>query len=224
MSAIPRPASTVVLMDHQTRVYLTKRPETMKFMGGFYVFPGGAVDTSDHVQANQIEIRGERDQSFELAYYVAAARELFEEVGIFLGRKDDGSIVQFDEETEMEYRRLLLKENISFLQILKKEGLHLNLAGLQYFGHIVTPNPSRIRFDTRFFITRLPEGQQPKPDANEISDTLWVSPAEALSKYENNEISLAPPTLHALKTILNHHNGGPIMMPEFKLSDYKLIF
>ncbi|MGG1675275.1 NUDIX hydrolase [Neobacillus sp. NRS-1170] len=224
MSAFPRPASTVVLMNQQSMVYLTKRPETMKFMAGVYVFPGGAVDKGDEVQDFQNEIVGSRNDSFELAYYVAAARELFEEVGILLCSAEDGSAILMDLEKEWKYRRQLVKGEITFFQMLKNEKLQFNLQSLQYFGHIITPNVSRIRFDTRFFIAQLPEGQHPKPDQNEISDAKWISPADALSDYHNGKISLPPPTIHSLKTIVAHQNDAPLIMPEFNVNDYKLIF
>jgi len=220
LSAIPRPASTVVLMDHLSRVYLTKRPETMKFMGGFYVFPGGAVEQSDNVKDSNSIINGIGNKTFELAHYVAAARELFEEVGVLVCKKEDGSTDQLGEETEREYRRLLINGDLSFLQMLKKEGLQFELDSLAYIGQIITPNRSRIRFDTRFFLTKLPKGQTPKPDLYEISDTKWISPADALTAYQNGEISLAPPTIHTLKTIINYLKGAPLTMPEFNLSDY----
>ncbi|MGG3466930.1 NUDIX hydrolase [Neobacillus pocheonensis] len=224
MSAIPRPASTVVLLDQKSNVYLTKRPETMKFMAGFYVFPGGAVDKSDEIKEFNNEIKGNRNTNFDLAHYIAAARELFEEVGVLLCSTEGGSAFQMEEETKLEYRRQLLEGEISFLQLLKKEKLILNLDSFIYFGHIITPNPSRIRFDTRFFIAQLPDGQQPVPDQNEISDALWISPEEALSDFNIGKISLPPPTIHALKTILNYQNGVPLSMPEFNVSDYKLTF
>ncbi|EKN67564.1 beta-lactamase domain-containing protein [Neobacillus bataviensis LMG 21833] len=220
MTAIPRPASTVVLMDQSSRVYLTKRPETMKFFGGYYVFPGGAVDQADGIQDCNGFINGIRNDTFELSHYVAAARELFEEVGILVCKKEDGSPVQLNEEIELEYRRLLIKGDISFLQLLKKEGLQFQLDHLTYFGQIITPTRSRIRFDTRFFLAQLPTGQAPKPDAREISETKWITPVDALTAFQNGEILLGPPTIHALKTIINHQYGGHLQMPEFNENDY----
>ncbi|WP_066062326.1 NUDIX hydrolase [Neobacillus soli] len=224
MTNIPRPASTVVLIDDLSRVYLTKRPETMKFMGGFYVFPGGSVDKDDYTNSSECINYVNRNEFFDPAYYVAAARELFEEVGVLVCKTDDGADVYLEAGTAMEYRRLLLKGEMSFIQLVKKEGLQFQLDSLEYFGQIITPNVSPIRFDTRFFLTKLPNGQSPLPDLNEISDALWISPADALLDYQNGKISLAPPTIHALTTILNYQKGSPLMMPEFRLSDYKSVF
>ena len=220
MSAIPRPASTVVLMDQTSRVYMTKRPETMKFFAGYYVFPGGTVDRADSLLECNSFINGTHNDSFELAHYVAAARELFEEVGVMICKNEDGSQVLLDESKELEYRRLLINGDISFLEMLKQEGLQLQLDDLDYIGQIVTPNRSPIRFDTHFFLTKLPKGQSPKPDANEISEGKWMSPGDALTACDNGDILLGPPTVHTLKTIFNYLNGVPLKMPEFHLNDY----
>lgn len=224
MSAIPRPASTVVLMDPEYRVYMTKRPDSMKFMGGFYVFPGGAVERGDEMMVDCEFCSGEPNQACSHAFYIAAARELFEEVGILLCQNADGSSVLLDEATVIEYRRLLTNGEISFLHMLKKEGLHFDFEKLAYIGQIITPKMSPIRFDTRFFLAKLPEGQSPKSDVYEISDSLWISPEDALAAGETGKFSLAPPTIHTLKTIINYLQGQPLMMPEFNLSDYKPVF
>ncbi|MEH7308703.1 NUDIX hydrolase [Neobacillus drentensis] len=216
MTVIPRPASTIVLLDHSSRVYLTKRPKTMKFFGGFYVFPGGAVEKGDYALDFEYIKNGIRNESFDAAYYVAAARELFEEVGVLLGSTDDGSDLQLNKGTAIEYRRLLLDGEISFLQLLKQEGLHLNLDNITFFGHLVTPKEKPIRFDTRFFITQLPNGQYPNPDVNEVDEANWFSPQDALSAYQSGKISLAPPTIIALRTIMNSQNGTTLMMPDLQ--------
>lgn len=209
MTVTPRPASTVVLMDNRSRVYLTKRPKTMKFFGGFHVFPGGAVEKSDYQIDNQFIKKGNLMESFDQAYFVTAARELFEEVGVFLSITDVENPIQFKKATEMEYRRLLMKGEIAFGQILKNEGLDLNLESLTYFGHLTTPKENPIRFDTRFFLARLPQGQEPKPDLHEIEEAVWLSPEEAFAEYKNKNIRIAPPTILALKAIIDNQNGRP---------------
>jgi 8-oxo-dGTP pyrophosphatase MutT (NUDIX family) len=214
MTVFPRPASTVILMDHNERVYMTKRPKTMKFFGGFYVFPGGAVEKGDYTNDSECIRNGNQTESFDAAHYLAAARELFEEVGVLLSSKDDDSNVEF--ENVLEYRSMLLAGEITFIEMLKQVGHHLNLENLTYFGHLTTPETNPIRFDTRFFLAELPIGQSPQPDINEVDEASWFKPDAALSAFENGEIFLAPPTIHALKTILNHQNGGPLMMPDLQ--------
>ncbi|OLO36328.1 hypothetical protein BTR23_15770 [Alkalihalophilus pseudofirmus] len=215
MTVIPKPASTVVLMDHLSRVYLTKRPKTMKFLGGVYVFPGGRLEADDYVAAESEFVKNYfSSEEFSGGHFVAAARELYEEVGIFLGVRETGDPVQIPDEKEQEYRSKLLNGEISFLHILKNEGCYLDFKDLQYFGYRLTPEGSPYRFDTRFFLAQLPNGQSPKPDAHEIADAFWITPEEALSSYEKGELPMVSPTIISLRTLLNHQKGAPLMMPE----------
>src|SRR3981081_2231075 len=70
----PRPAATVILLrggEHALEVLLVQRNPEARFMGGAWVFPGGAVDADE----------GEG----ESALRAAAVRELSEEGGIRVG-------------------------------------------------------------------------------------------------------------------------------------------
>ncbi len=90
----PTPASTVVLVRDVTEgleVFLVRRHGDSAFMGGAHVFPGGRVDSGDreqvHVPAGvsaAISRIVDVDPATALAFYVAAVRETFEEVGVRL--------------------------------------------------------------------------------------------------------------------------------------------
>lgn len=76
----PRQAATVILLrggEEVLEVLLVKRTEKARFMGGVWVFPGGAVDQEDG----------------ESAHRTAAARELSEEAGVALA--DPQALVEF---------------------------------------------------------------------------------------------------------------------------------
>jgi 8-oxo-dGTP pyrophosphatase MutT (NUDIX family) len=73
-----RQAATVILLrgdDEHLEVLLVKRTPKARFMGGVWVFPGGAVERSE----------GEDDE----AHRRAAVRELREEAGIALANHSD---------------------------------------------------------------------------------------------------------------------------------------
>jgi 8-oxo-dGTP pyrophosphatase MutT (NUDIX family) len=79
---VPRQAATVILLRggaDALEVLLVKRTERARFMGGVWVFPGGAVDAHE----------GDGDT----AHRLAAVRELEEEAGITLG--DPAGLVKF---------------------------------------------------------------------------------------------------------------------------------
>src|SRR5919112_4715640 len=96
----PRNASTVVLLrpaDNDIfKILLTRRPPQMKFLGGYYVFPGGAVHRDDYSSKVLERCRGlsaddarrilgtDGNANQALGHWVAVVRELFEEVGVLL--------------------------------------------------------------------------------------------------------------------------------------------
>lgn len=217
MAATPKPASSVVLMDDSFRVYLTQRPKTMKFLGGYVVFPGGKVDKGDFELDKRHLIKLSQDSSPHYSYYVAAARELFEEVGVLLS-KEDGKGMEAAKESE--YRRLLINEKISFMEMLEREELQLDVTNLKYFGQIVTPESYLNRFDTRFFLTKIPIRQIPKPHPGEIENAFWLHPETALKNYSNGDLKIAPPTIHILKTLISFRKCGDLVMREYNVSDY----
>ena len=79
---VPRQAATIILLRggaETLEVLLVRRTPKARFMGGVWVFPGGAVDTAE----------GEGDA----AHRIAAIRELQEEAAITLD--DPGALVRF---------------------------------------------------------------------------------------------------------------------------------
>jgi 8-oxo-dGTP pyrophosphatase MutT (NUDIX family) len=74
----PRPSGTVIVVhdDAAPRVLMLRRQPHLRFMGGFWVFPGGAVDAG--------ELEAARGDAVAAAAR-AAARELHEEAGVRLG-------------------------------------------------------------------------------------------------------------------------------------------
>ena len=79
---VPRQAATVIVLrggDETLEVLLVRRTAQARFMGGVWVFPGGAVDAAE----------GEGDA----AHRIAAVRELQEEAGIAV--HDPAALVKF---------------------------------------------------------------------------------------------------------------------------------
>jgi 8-oxo-dGTP pyrophosphatase MutT (NUDIX family) len=79
---VPRQAATVILMrggDEALEALLVQRTPKARFMGGVWVFPGGAVDTAE----------GDGDS----AHRIAAIRELEEEAAITI--EDPAALVKF---------------------------------------------------------------------------------------------------------------------------------
>src|SRR5207253_4513713 len=62
------------------QVFAVRRSESLRFFGGFIAFPGGRVSPADAALDPATDARR-----------VAAARELFEETGVLVARRPDGT-------------------------------------------------------------------------------------------------------------------------------------
>jgi glyoxylase-like metal-dependent hydrolase (beta-lactamase superfamily II)/8-oxo-dGTP pyrophosphatase MutT (NUDIX family) len=198
----PRPAATLILLragPGGLETLMLQRSQSAAFLGGAYVFPGGALDPSD---ATARRVLGLDDAAANarlglasggLAYYVAAVRECFEEAGVLLACDANGHPV-----LPARAEQLMAERNAPFLELLERENLHVPGGGLAYYGHWITqPGRSR-RFDTRFFVTLAPEGQEGAHDAAETVHHVWISPREALARAERGEIELVHATRETL--------------------------
>jgi 8-oxo-dGTP pyrophosphatase MutT (NUDIX family) len=215
-----RYASTVVLLrpDDQGsfEILLTRRPPEMRFLGGFYVFPGGAVHEDDYSAKMLARCRGLSksdaqktlghgyDPELALGHWVAACRELFEEVGILVCEPEAGDPINLrDEGTKKKVetkRQAVVRETLKFAEFLATEGLYCDLSRMIYFFHRVTPALYPIRFDTRFYLALLPANQTPLARSEEVTHSLWIKPGEALSQA-GTEFPVLPPTTTVLEDL-----------------------
>ncbi|HVL80933.1 MAG TPA: MBL fold metallo-hydrolase [Actinomycetota bacterium] len=213
----PRDAASVICVrassDGSYEVLLTLRPETMRFMGGMYVFPGGALDPSDASEtllrrsaidaasAHERLKEGELSPRHALGLYCAGLRELFEEVGVLVARTPAGSLVD-PERVSSEFaprRHEIAGDGESFARFLEAEGLELATDLLVPHGRLVTPEMSPIRFDARFFVLGYPEGQQVLPDPDEVPEALWLRPSDAIARSAAGGMPIAIPTMAILQ-------------------------
>lgn len=219
--AYPRYASTVVLVrpaaDGRFEILLTRRPEGMRFLGGYYVFPGGTVHEDDYSARTLERCRGlsgeaaakilggrHRDEE-ALGHWVAVARELFEEVGILLCMNEGGEGVDAsDAGTRRRFetkRRAIVAKQLDFGAFLESENLFCDLSRAVYFDHWVTPEIYSMRFDTRFYVAMLPSGQTALERSEEVTHSLWLRPEDAMARIHRGDFPILPPTTTVLQNL-----------------------
>ena len=237
MPVEPRPAASVLLIRPgrrtATEVFLIRRARDMRFLGGYYAFPGGKVDLADRSHDALARTRGlapdaaaqaigdPSDEVPALAYWLAGAREVFEETGMLLARDAEGRPVAAwapDVAPRLEaHRRALVRGERSFTAILTAEEWFADLAPLAYLSHFVTPPASPIRFSARFFLCPVPAGQDPRLIAEEASEGFWVDPAEAHRRFSLREWPMAEPAEYGTQylaqfdsydAVWRHHADG----------------
>lgn len=204
MSA-PRLAAAVVIFRRTPagpQVYWVRRSESVPFMGGFHAFPGGAVDKSDA----DVPVNGGPAGEPKSAL-AAAIRECFEETGVLFSK---GSLFARGSEPAKadlaEWRRKLCLRSkdplkASFVTFVESTGVSPDATGFRPIGHWITPPFSPIRFDSRFYLAELPEGEAPAVIPGELASGEWIAPKDALGIWQRHEALVAPPTLHILRSI-----------------------
>src|SRR5215813_1417922 len=204
----PRPASTILLLRDaaarkEIEVFMMVRHYEIDFNSGALVFPGGSVDNGDNdIIANpSLYSGGVGMEAGELSFRIAAIRETFEESGILLARpKGSTALVDATRAGEIEaaHRTALCESKISFLNVLTQTGMVLALDELVPYAHWVTPEGMPKRFDTWFFLAAAPPDQLGAHDGKESTDSIWVSPREALEGGESGRFKLPFPTTRNL--------------------------
>lgn len=209
--AEPRHAATVVLLRDRVdgpETYLLRRTVSMAFAAGFFVFPGGSVDPRDETFEDEAWV-GPRPQEWAealtcdepraRALVCAAVRETFEESGVLLAGSSADSVVADTSGDDWEADRLaLLDRSLSLAEMLRRRRLVLRADLLRVWSHWITPEVETKRFDTRFFVAAMPDGQRTRDVGGEADRVAWLRPTEALAAHGRGELSMLPPTLAAL--------------------------
>ncbi len=187
--ATPRPAASVLLVRDGAdgiEVFMATRHGKSSFMPGALVFPGGSVDPGDS-DPSLLPATAMDDAPFR----IAAIRETFEEAGVLLA-VSDGALIGTDRLAALDatYRQALCKGEARFPAMMAAEALTPALDLIVPYGHWITPAVRSKRFDTRFYLARMPEGQAGLHDERELVDSRWVRPSDALAERDEGKVML----------------------------------
>jgi 8-oxo-dGTP pyrophosphatase MutT (NUDIX family) len=209
----PRPASTILLLRDsagagnggrgEIEVFMMVRHYEIDFSSGALVFPGGSVDKGDQeiIARRELYSGGEGLDAAALSFRIAAIRETFEESGILLARvRGSTAIVDAKRAAEIDaaHRAALSEGKTTFLKVLTDNGLLLAFDELVPYAHWITPEGMPKRFDTWFFLAASPPEQVGAHDGRESTDSIWLSPREALAGGESGRFKLPFPTTRNL--------------------------
>ena len=217
----PRSAATVVLLRDSAagpEVLLLRRHGSSDVLGGAHVFPGGKLDEADSdavlieragAPADALHARlGEPglEPSSAAGLFVAACRETFEEAGVLLARGADAGLAE-----RAAHRA---RAGLRFAAVLAELGLELDSDALVPWTRWITPRvPAMMnqRFDARFFVAALPEGQQARHDEHEATESVWLTPRAAIERYRLGAMVLAPAQILSLAHVGRHASVAEVL-------------
>mgnify|MGYP001791320496 CR=1 FL=1 len=157
-------ASVIVLRDSPLEELMIRRHSKSSFVPDAWVFPGGVVEPSDHALGDGTELATMR---------VAAARELFEESGIWLG----APLTDADAK-----RGKLLAGEITFASLLDESPI--DFEKLVWTSRWITPVGVPKRFDTYFFLAAVDRNAIASAENVEAVEAIWIPPAEAIERLQ----------------------------------------
>uniref|UniRef100_Q07KS8 NUDIX hydrolase n=1 Tax=Rhodopseudomonas palustris (strain BisA53) TaxID=316055 RepID=Q07KS8_RHOP5 len=216
--AAARPASTILLLRDsaaaaEIEVFMMVRHYQIEFASGALVFPGGSVDAGDRdiIARTELYETAEPHDSEILSFRIAAIRETFEESGILLARpRGSNDLIAAARAAEIEtaHRTALCEGHASFAEIVASNELVLALDLLVPYAHWITPVGLPKRFDTWFFLAKAPPEQLGRHDGKESTDSIWLSPREALAGGNSGRFTLPFPTTRNLVRLGKQSSAG----------------
>jgi 8-oxo-dGTP pyrophosphatase MutT (NUDIX family) len=191
-----KPAATILLLRDAPafEVLMVKRHHQIDFASGALVFPGGKSHAGDHDLAwSEQAIGWSAFDAEQRGLRIAAIREVFEEAGILLGQRLDGSPIG-GEACPLEVRKAVDAGTVAFLDVVRDLGVRIDLNALTVFARWITPPLTPKRFDTWFYVADAPDDQLAACDGRETVDAEWVEPREVLRLAEAGERKVIFPT------------------------------
>jgi 8-oxo-dGTP pyrophosphatase MutT (NUDIX family) len=192
-----RDASTVCVIrpgDDGVEVLMVRRSASSVFVGGAYVFPGGALDDVDRSELARSLFGNERMS----AWRSAAVRETAEEAGIVVPAGPGQPAIDGG------------TTGRSLLETLAEGGYRFDESRLAYLSNWVTPRGQPRRFDTRFFVTDAPRDLEAVPDASEVTEAVWVTPRTALANRRQGW-AMVTPTVATLQLLCTYDDPAAVV-------------
>ncbi len=204
----------VVAAGSSVEVHAIRRVPTMPFAPGMYAFPGGTVDPRD--AGADIRWTGPSPDAWATrlgqpaaaaeAIVCAAVREVFEEAGVLLAGSSATTVVGDVSGDDWEAQRAaLVDRRLGFAEFLRDRDLVLRADLLAPWSRWITPEFEPRRYDTYFFLARLPDGQITRNVGGEADLVTWMRPGAS------GDFPMLPPTRMTLDQVAEHGSVDALM-------------
>jgi 8-oxo-dGTP pyrophosphatase MutT (NUDIX family) len=93
----------------------------------------------------------------------------------------------------------------------EETGVLLAADDLHPWAHWITPEAEPRRYDTQFFVARMPADQKARDISGETDDAAWWSPDAALQAERSGAMALMPPTLSIMLELSDHTSVAEVL-------------
>jgi 8-oxo-dGTP pyrophosphatase MutT (NUDIX family) len=178
-NAALRLAATVVAVrpaGSGVEVLVLRRGASSRFLPGYVVFPGGAVDEGD------AELAGRWFGTAAETARATAVRELAEEAGVavtgagVVAAGADAALAAVDASPPP-------------------------AAALSEISHWVAPVDVPVRFDARYFAVEAPGDLAVTPDGREADEAWWANPGVLMTEWAEGKLRLYWPTMKTMESL-----------------------
>lgn len=180
-------------------VWWGRRAARTRLHPGFRVFPGGSVEPGDR----EIPVRGAGGgRALRCA---GAARELFEETGLWIAR--GASPID-----RLAARAQLRSGALSFAELLRGLGAELHAEDLWPVGRSESPVYADCRYEIQYFLVQIEqpsEADKAGADGVELDRGAWVSPRRALQAWRRGDELMIPVIRRAMQILAETGNDLP---------------
>lgn len=157
-------------------VLVLRRGRESRFLPGYVVFPGGAVDAGDAERAARWFGTPQE------AARAAAVRELAEEAGLVVTRAGIDRAPQLR-------------------PLSPVDEAPPTTEGVRQISHWIAPESVPVRFDARYFAVAAPPGIDPRPDGREAAEAWWANPGELMDGWAAGAVRLYWPTMKTMEAL-----------------------
>jgi 8-oxo-dGTP pyrophosphatase MutT (NUDIX family) len=198
-------AATILIIrdgEQGLEVLMVERHANIGFAGGALVWPGGKIDPADF-DDGWLELAdglNALDDHDERAARIGAVREAYEECGILFATRDSQPVGALAG-TLTDQRQRVDRDATLFQPLLRQHSLTLCPQKLKPFARWIPPPALHKRFDTRFYLAALPEGQTAIQDGTEAVKIIWIRPGDALDQLAAGKVKIIFPTARNLELL-----------------------
>lgn len=198
-----RGSAAVVLLrgtGEALETYWVRRSDAVSFMPGFDAFIGGSTEPADA----ELPMAGATDDADRMLR-ACAIREAFEEAGALVALEPGAGAT--DAATLAAARDALLSGGTPFAALAAQHGWRFRAEALVPAGRWQTPPFATTRFDTQYFLARVPDGQVASVRTGELASGEWIAPASAIARWKQGHATFAAPILHTMQAIAEGEDG-----------------